>query len=269
MIKVNEKDVAWVDGMTLATLRAQHKPDADITVYNGFPVVDDCPVTRGDQVCFIRRGEMPSAAEMRQLIVSRHSPAVYEAVCDRTVGIAGVGGLGSALAIALARLSVGRLIIADFDVVEPSNLNRQQYFCEQIGMRKVDAMKANLERINPYLDVTIVAERIDAGNIAAHFAAADVLAECFDNPESKSVFVETCLADLRKPVVAVSGIAGYADADKLVCREPMRNFYLIGDGVSAAQPGCGLMAPKVGIAAHMQASKILELLLDLPPGDPK
>jgi sulfur carrier protein ThiS adenylyltransferase len=261
MIRVNEKEFPWTEGMTLAALRTAHKPDADITVYNGFPVADDRSVQDGDTVCFIRRGEMPSETEMQQLLVSRHSPKIFDAVKDRTVGIAGVGGLGSALAIALARLSVGKLIIADFDVVEPSNLNRQQYFCDQIGMLKVDAMQANLARINPYLEVETIADRIDADNIARYFGAADVLAECFDNPESKSIFVETVLTTLRKPVVAVSGIAGYHDAEKLVCREPMKNFYLIGDGVSAAQPGAGLMAPKVGIAAHLQASKILDLLL--------
>jgi len=260
-IKVNEKEIPWEDGMTLAGIRERYKPDADITVYNGFPVNDDIPVAAGDTICLIRRGEVPGADEMRQLLVARHSPEVYDKVCNRTVGIAGAGGLGSALAIALARLSVGRLIIVDFDVVEPSNLNRQQYNCSQIGMLKVAALKENLESINPYIDVITHADRVVADNIEPLFADADVLAECFDNPESKSTFVTSSLRLFARPIVAVSGIAGHDDAGKLVCREVMDNLYLIGDGVSAAGPGRGLMAPKVGIAAHLQANKVLELLL--------
>ncbi len=262
-IKVNEKPVPWKSGTTLFQLRRQFKPDADILVYNGFPVDDDREIQANDRVTFIRRGEAPDADEIRNLMISRHSPEVYDKINKRTVGIAGVGGLGSSLAIALARLCIGRVIIADFDVVEPSNLNRQQYFIDQIGMLKVDALKENLFRINPNLVVDTHSEKVDRKNIIGIYRDCDVLAECFDNPESKSEFVEFALREWDKPVVAVSGIAGYRDADKLRCRKALRNLYMIGDGVTAAAPGSGLMAPKVGIAAHLQANKILEILLDM------
>ncbi len=263
MIKVNEKDIPFKDGMTLIQLRKKHKPDADIMVYNGFPVVKDITLNDQDQVCFIRRGEIPKAEEMKQLMISRHSPEIYEKIENKCIGIAGAGGLGSSLAIALARLSVGKLVIVDFDVVEPSNLNRQQYFIDQIGMFKVDALKAGLEKVNPFLDVETVNQKLDADNIGDTFKGCDVIAECFDNPESKSIIVEFVLSEFKKPVVAVSGIAGFENIHELTCRNPMKNFYLIGDGVTAAAPGMGLMAPKVGIAAHMQAGKILELLLKM------
>ena len=262
-IKVNEKEIAWEEDVRIHELRSRYKPNADITVYNGFPVTDNVEIHPGDQVCFIRRGEVPSKDEMKRLITARHSPKVYDKICQRTVGIAGAGGLGSSLAIALTRLSIGNLTIADFDIVEPTNLNRQQYFTDQIGLYKVEALRDNLSRINPYVNVTIFNERVDRNNIGRIFRDCDIVAECFDNPESKSELVEIALRELRKPIVAVSGIAGYHDADKLICRNIRKQLYVIGDRISAAEPGNGLMAPKVGIAAHLQASKILELLMEL------
>ena len=85
-------------------------------------------------------------------MASRHTPGVHALLKQACVGIAGVGGLGSAVAVSLARIGVGKLIIADFDVVEPSNLNRQQYFVDQLGYFKVDALTENLRRINPYVN---------------------------------------------------------------------------------------------------------------------
>ncbi len=263
LIKVNENDVRWVEGMTLSELQTRYKPKADITVYNGFPVTDDIEVQPGDTVSFIRRGEKPGPEEMKRLLVARHSPQIYEKVNQRTIGIAGVGGLGSSLAIALARLSVGTLVLADFDIVEPSNLNRQQYLISQIGSLKVNALKDNLGAINPYLKIEIHAVKIDGSNIKEVFGDCDVIAECFDNPESKSELVEFVLKHLTAPIVAVSGIAGYQDVEKLLCRKLFDRLYVIGDGVTAAAPGMGLMAPKVGVAAHLQANKILELLLEM------
>ncbi len=261
-IRVNEKEIPWIKGTRIFALRDCYKPDADILVYNGFPVSENVEIHRGDQLSFIRRGEVPDPDEMQRLMVARHSPEIYDKIRNRSVGIAGVGGLGSSLAVALARLAVGNLIIVDFDIVEPSNLNRQQYFIDQIGMHKVDALRDNLCRVNPYIQVTLSKERINRSNTCRLFKKCDVIAECFDNPESKSELVETTLRELKKPIVAVSGIAGYHDADRLICRKAGRHFYLIGDGKTAAKPGMGLMAPKVGIAAHLQANKILELLLE-------
>ena len=261
-IKVNEKELPWEDKTTIEMLRDRYKPDADIAIYNGFPVSDNREIKPGDQICFIKRGEHPSEAEMKRLMVARHSPEIYEKIASCTVGIAGAGGLGSSLATALARLSVGRLVIVDFDIVEPSNLNRQQYFIDQIGKLKVNALRENLKRVNPYISIEIDNRRICRANAINVFDKCDVIAECFDNPESKSELTEVILRETNIPIVAVSGIAGHENADKLVCRKIMHRFYLIGDGISAARPGCGLMAPKVGIAAHLQANKILELLLN-------
>ena len=169
-ITLNEKHITIAAGTTLHQLRDEHKPAADIVILNGHPVRDDAAIADGDHVVLIKRGETPSAEEMEALLMARHTPGVHERLKTTTVGIAGVGGLGSAIAVALARSGVGRLILADFDIVEPSNLNRQQYFVDQLGLPKVDALKANLRRINPCVQAAAFFGRLDADNLPQVFA---------------------------------------------------------------------------------------------------
>jgi sulfur carrier protein ThiS adenylyltransferase len=182
------------------------------------------------------------------------------------VGIAGVGGLGSAVAIALARIGVGRLILADFDVVEPSNLNRQQFFVDQLGMPKVEAMAANLARINPYVRVERHHVKLTPENVPELFADVDVLVEAFDAADQKAMLVECfCRLFPDKPLVAATGLAGHLGSNSIVTRRTMKNLYLVGDLETAAVPGTGLMAPRVGVAAHHQANAVLRLLLGEDP----
>jgi len=134
-IQLNER-LFETASKTLFELRDAVKPAADVVILNGAAMSADAPLKEGDEVCLIKRGEAPSVDELEALMASRHTPGVHAKVKAATVGIAGLGGLGSAIAVALARVGVGKLIVADFDVVEPSNLNRQQYFVDQIGMLK-------------------------------------------------------------------------------------------------------------------------------------
>ena len=264
-IKVNEQYVEIADLDTTFGVRVRYKRNADLMILNGFPVTEDVRLEEGDEVVLIRRGEKPTEAELEALMTSRHTPGVHEIIKGATVGIAGVGGLGSSIAIALARVGVGRIIVADFDVVEPSNLNRQQYFIDQIGMHKVDALRANIKRINPYVTIVPHAIKIDATNLSEIFAEVDVMVEAFDNPEQKAMLTEIVLSEMAVPLVAASGMAGYAPSNSIATRRKMRNFYLVGDEVTAAGPGEGLMAPRVGIAAHHQANAVLRLLLGEEP----
>jgi len=266
-ILLNERPLETAEAVTLFALRDRERPGADVLIVNGFPATADRPLAEGDRVVLIRRGEQPSSEELEALMSARHTPGVHEKVKRATVGIAGVGGLGSAIAVALARIGVGRLVIADFDVVEPSNLNRQQFFVDQIGLPKVDALKANLQRINPYVKVAPFFGRIDAGNVAQLFGMVDVMVEAFDAADQKAMLVETFLGCCPgKPLVAASGLAGFAPSNTVTTRRAARNFYLVGDGETAARPGEGLMAPRVGIAAHHQANAVLRLLLGEEPG---
>ncbi len=178
-------------------------------------------------------------------------------------GIAGLGGLGSAVAVALARLGVGRLILADFDVVEPSNLNRQQYFTDQIGMTKVAALTANLKRINPYVEVTGHEVRLTPENLTGIFAAASVIVEAFDVADVKAMLVNTVLRKMPETfVVGASGLAGYGPSGEIRISSFAERCFVVGDGRTAAAPGTGLMSPRVGVAAHHQANLVLRLLLE-------
>ncbi len=265
-ILLNEQPVRVAETTTLHDLRDHAKPDADVVILNGFPVADDRPLQQGDRVVLIRRGEQPAPAELEVLMASRHTPGVHERVKKGIVGIAGVGGLGSAVAVALARIGVGRLIIADFDVVEPSNLNRQQFFVDQIGLPKVEALRENLARINPYVQVAVFQGRLTPDNIPQLFAGVDVMVEAFDAADQKAMLTETFLSHFpAKPLVAASGLAGYGPSNTVTTRRATSRLYLVGDGETAARPGEGLMAPRVGIAAHHQANAVLRILLGETP----
>jgi sulfur carrier protein ThiS adenylyltransferase len=263
---VNEIEQDAPAGSSVGMLRERLKPDADVLIVNGFPAEPAQSLQEGDRLVLIRRGEVPDAGELDALLTARHTPGVHARVKRATVGIAGVGGLGSAVAIALARTGVGRLIIADFDLVEPSNLNRQQYFLDQLGMPKVYALRDTLARINPHVHVTACHLRLVPGNIAEIFGAVDVLVEAFDRADQKAMLIETFAARFaERPVVSGSGMAGYAPSNSVVTRRYGRNILVCGDGSTAAAPGVGLMAPRVGIAAHHQANAVLRLLLGEDP----
>ncbi len=265
-IHLNERIISIEADETLFNIRDRFKQDADVVILNGFPANRDAELTAGDRVVLIRRGEIPDAAELEAQLMARSTPGVYETIHGATVGIAGVGGLGSSIAVALARTGIGRLILADYDLVEPSNLNRQQYFIDQIGMPKVDALKANLARINPNVQTALFYGRLNRENIPQIFAPVDILVEAFDAPDQKALLIETFRKNHpTKPVVAGSGMAGYGSANTVVTRRVGKNFYLCGDGESAAAPGNGLMAPRVGVAAHHQANAVLRLLLGEEP----
>lgn len=177
------------------------------------------------------------------------------------VGIAGAGGLGSNCAAFLVRSGFKRFRIVDFDVVESGNLNRQFYFAAQVGKSKVAALKENLLLINPALEIEALPEKIDEGNVTALFSCCDVVVEALDRAEYKRMLVEACLGT-GKLLVAASGLAGWGRSDGIKIHRVKENFYLVGDLVSEAGPGCPAMAPGVSVAAAKQADVILAYFLE-------
>lgn len=265
-IFVGEQPFEAESGLTLWGLRDAVKPDGDVLVLNGAPMKTDQPLREGDRVVLIRRGEQPGRDELETLMMARHTPGVHARVKAARVGIAGLGGLGSAIAIALARIGVGELVLADFDVVEPSNLNRQQFFIDQIGRPKTEALAENLRRINPYVQLETHAVFLNPENIPAIFGGVQVMTEAFDTPDCKAMLAETFGRHFPDtPLVMASGLAGFEPGNTIQTRRVGRNLVLIGDLVTAAKQGTGLMAPRVGIAAHHQANAILRLLLGEEP----
>jgi len=188
---------------------------------------------------------------------------VFDELKNATVGIAGLGGLGSNVAEALDRLGVGKLIIADFDAVEQSNLNRQNYFFDQVGQHKVDAMTENLRRISADTEIVGRKVRLTEENIPKIFAGADVVAECFDLADQKRMLVETVLSKMpATQVVTVSGLAGYGRSNEIRTKRLGPRLVLVGDEVSGIGPGVPLTSGRVGVAAYHQANAIAEILID-------
>lgn len=261
-IFVNEKEVFVPPGRTAFQIREEMKADADVLVMNGFIISQDQVLAENDELVLIKKGEIPSQDEMEALLFSRHTPGVHKKIKQAFVGIAGLGGLGSNVAISLARLGIGKLLLVDHDVVEPSNLNRQQFFVEQLGMYKTHALQEILEKINPFMEIETKNLYLDQDNIRDCFHMVDILVEAFDSPQNKAVLVNTALKELpRTPIVAASGLAGHFSSNTIQTKKLMGNLYMIGDDWAEAKPGCGLMAPRVGIAANHQANMVLRLIM--------
>lgn len=191
------------------------------------------------------------------------APQTFFELKNAVVGIAGLGGLGSNVGVALTRLKVGKLILVDFDVIEESNLTRQNYFADQVGRHKVDASLENFRRIDPEANLKGHKTRLTPEKIVEVFKDCHVIAECFDRADQKQMIVETVLTKMKDVVVvSVSGLAGYGRSNEIVTRRISDRLVLVGDTVSGTGPGVPLTAPRVGIAAYHQANAIAELLLN-------
>ena len=175
------------------------------------------------------------------------------------VGIAGAGGLGSNCAMHLVRSGVKHITIADFDVVNESNLNRQFFFRDQIGQKKVEAIKANLLRIEPDADIRAVDMRLDASSAREVFADCGIVVEAFDAVDAKVMLV-SAFASSGKKLVTASGLAGWGRSNAMRVRK-MGSIVAIGDGETSVGDGAAPVSPRVGIAAAMEANSVVAMLL--------
>ena len=175
------------------------------------------------------------------------------------VGIAGAGGLGSNCAMHLVRAGVNHLTVVDFDIVNESNLNRQFFFRDQLGLKKVEALKENLLRIDPDADICAVDMRLDASSAREIFADCDVVVEAFDVVDAKVMLVSS-FASSGKKLVTASGLAGWGRSNAMRVRK-MGNIVAIGDGETAVGANAAPASPRVGIAAAMQANTVVAILL--------
>lgn len=235
-----------------------------ITIYNGFQTEENAVLKEKDQVSFIKKGVMPSKDELEALMVARHTPYVHEKVKKAKVAIAGLGGLGSNVAVALARTGVGHLHLVDFDIVEPSNLNRQAYKIKHLGMKKTEALKEEIKEINPYIEVVTDDIKITEENAVELFKGEEIVCEAFDKPEFKAILVNSLLSKRNDvKVVSASGLAGFESSNTIVTKKVIKNLYICGDGTNNAKIGRGLMAPRVTICAGHEANMILRLILEI------
>ena len=185
-----------------------------------------------------------------------------EKLKTKTVGIAGAGGLGSNCAVALARVGIGKLIIADFDIVSEGNLNRQYYCQDQIGQKKVVALKENLFRINPSVLVEIHDIKLSPKDIISIYKDCDIIIEAFDLAEMKEMIIETVLSSFTaKPLISGVGLAGWGKNNDMRTRK-IGKLYICGDEQTEVSESLPPLAPRVGIVANMQANQALEILIN-------
>jgi sulfur carrier protein ThiS adenylyltransferase len=186
---------------------------------------------------------------------------IQKKLSKSTVGIAGLGGLGSNAAVALARAGIGHLVLVDFDTVEKSNLGRQHYFLEHIGKPKVESLKEIIGKINPKVDLIIHNLKLEKGSMEKPFKDVDVVIEALDNAETKTIFIEEILSKLPgKPVIAASGVAGYGNSDRISTKR-LGKLHMCYDGDAKSSDDDVLMAPRVAIMANWEANIALEIIL--------
>ena len=203
----------------------------------------------------------PTKDEWKKALEERHGKELQQAFSSATVAICGLGGLGSNIAIALARAGIGKLILIDFDRVDITNLHRQQYKANQIGMNKTDALSENLKEIAPYVLLESHTVLITEDNATEILQGADIICEAFDDAECKAVLTNTVLTEMRdKYLVAASGMAGLYDANRIKTRKVTSKFYLCGDEKSDVADGLGLVSSRVMICAAHQAHTVLRIL---------
>ncbi len=179
-----------------------------------------------------------------------------------SVGIAGLGGLGSNAAISLARAGIGKLVLIDYDAIEKTNLNRQYYFLNQIGQNKTDALKENIKKINPKIEIEKYTEKLSKNKMSQHFTKVDLIIEALDDAETKTLFIEEIQQRLpNTPIIAASGVTGYGNNQRITTKK-LGDLYIIYDQEAKSTDEDILTAPRIALIANMQANLAVEILLD-------
>ena len=206
---------------------------------------------------------IPTKEEWYKALSQRHGEKIQNIFESATVAICGLGGLGSNIAFALARAGIGKLILIDFDSVDITNLHRQQYKANQIGMSKTEALKENLLEIAPYVTIETHPVRISEDNAEELLQKADIICEAFDDAECKAMLVNFVLERMpEKYLVAASGMAGFGSANTIQTRRISEKFYLCGDGTSDVSESGSLVASRVMLCAAHQAHTVLRILTE-------
>lgn len=205
---------------------------------------------------------IPTKEEFYQALVERHGADNQKKFDEAVVAICGLGGLGSNIATCLARAGVGHLILIDFDSVDVSNLHRQQYKINQVGMKKTDAMVANLHEINPYIKIETHNIKLTEANTKPLIEKADIVCEAFDSAQSKAMLVNLVLEQMPdKYILSSSGMAGFGSANDIKARRVSKRFYLLGDGVSDVNDGIGLISSRVMVCGAHEAHMVIRILI--------
>lgn len=204
---------------------------------------------------------LPTKEEMYHALEKRHTEAVQKKLSESSVTVCGLGGLGSNIAISLARIGVGKLHLIDFDRVDISNLNRQQYAADQIGLPKTEALKSNILKIAPYCELNTDFLRLTEENIPDILEGATIICEAFDVPEQKAILTNTVMEKMPGTfLVGASGMAGFESSNIMETKKITERYYLCGDRVSD-NVRFSLMAPRVMLCAAHQANMVVRIIM--------
>ena len=194
-------------------------------------------------------------------LLKRNVKGIAKKLKKAKVCILGLGGLGSNAAVLLARVGVGYLKLVDFDIVEASNLNRQQYRISHIGLKKTEAIRTIIKEINPFVEIEVLNKKIDRENILSIVGDVEIVVEAFDVAETKAMAIEELLTNGNKMLVSASGMAGIGSANEIITKKVRDNFYLIGDNYSDYEEYLGIMSTRVMLCAAHQANIVLRLIV--------
>lgn len=211
----------------------------------------------------IKMQQMISKEELDRAFDARFPDEMREKLRRAKVAVAGLGGLGSNIAVMLARSGIGHLFLVDFDVVDVTNLNRQMYFISHLGLPKTEALPQILYQINPYLTCESVRIKVMPENVRELFKEYPIVCEAFDKPDQKAMLVRELLMQCPETiVVSGNGMAGYGDTNDICTSQKMRRLYVCGDQKTDVGGGIGLMAPRVAACAAHEANKVIQLIME-------
>ena len=211
----------------------------------------------------IKMQQMISKEELDRAFDARFPDEMREKLRGAKVAVAGLGGLGSNIAVMLARSGIGHLFLVDFDVVDVTNLNRQMYFISHLGLPKTEALPQILYQINPYLICESMRIKVTPENVRELFKEYPIVCEAFDKPDQKAMLVRELLMQCPETIiVSGNGMAGYGDTNDICTRQKMRRLYVCGDQKTDVGGGIGLMAPRVAACAAHEANKVIQLIME-------
>ncbi|EAL1514702.1 thiamine biosynthesis protein ThiF [Campylobacter jejuni] len=260
-VKFNGKELDTDFKTSLEFFENISKNENDVWIINGFATKENIALNENDELFCIEKNTLPPKDALDAMMRARHTPKLHDKLKNGRVAVCGLGGLGSHVAINLARSGVGYLKLIDFDVIEPSNLNRQAYRVSDLGKFKTEALKEQISEINPYISVEICTLKIDEDSLKSLFKDIDIVCEAFDSAIAKAMIAQNFHRFYKDSVlICASGLAGYGDSNSIQTRKIAKNFYVCGDLVNGAKLGNGLMAPRVNICAGHQSNLVLELL---------
>ncbi|MGM7557881.1 sulfur carrier protein ThiS adenylyltransferase ThiF [Aerococcus christensenii] len=191
----------------------------------------------------------------RSAILQRQDPQISDRFAQEKVTILGCGGLGSNVAMMLARAGVGELVLYDDDQIEYSNLNRQNYSFSEVGQSKVYTCKKRLDSTLPYIKVEAYSQRVTPDNLEVISQQSRLFIEAFDNQESKRMVLDYFMEQEDKYLISAFGLSGLGSLSDIQVKY-YNNICLIGDFKTTVNQG--LYLPYVSVMASLEALEALK-----------